>query len=284
MCTADDSPAPVAQNQSPLSNTTHQQTSSQLQTHTQQQQSPNRQQSSRHPSPQQQQQQQQQPKAKKQKVITPEHQLLIDVQTAAKTRNPAAGVAAYKQALAAGVSVNPQLYSVLLYLCSGGDEWEQPLRRQLVGTTPLVEDIMQKAAADAAAATAATAAAEGAAVSSSSDGSPATAVATSAQPNNSAAAGQGPGSPSTSAGNGNGTDIATVSTATGGAAHRACGSDEAAASTPSMSAAQLHEAGRSIFEDMQVLFPCCSSCLDLSCRQSRPACAHETIPLQMMLA
>ena len=104
--------------------------------------------------------QQQQQKAKKQRPITPEHQLLIDVQTAAKTQDPAAGITAYNRAIAEGINVDLSLYSVLLYLCSGGDEWERSLRQQLVETTPLVEDIMQQAAADAAEAEAATAVAD----------------------------------------------------------------------------------------------------------------------------
>ena len=34
-----------------------------------------------------------------------------------------------------------------LYLCAGGDDWEVPLRQELVESTPLVQEIMQKAAA-----------------------------------------------------------------------------------------------------------------------------------------
>lgn len=96
------------------------------------------------------QQPKQQQKVKKKKPLTPEHQLLVNVQAAAKSKNAAAGVAAYHAAIAAGTKIQPDLYSTLLYLCSGGDAWELPLRQQLTESTALVEDIMQRAAADAA--------------------------------------------------------------------------------------------------------------------------------------
>lgn len=83
--------------------------------------------------------------------MTPEHQLLVNVQAAAKSKNPAAGVAAYHAAVAVGIKIQPDLYSTLLYLCSGGDAWELPLRQQLTESTALVEDIIQQAAADVAA-------------------------------------------------------------------------------------------------------------------------------------
>ena len=97
-----------------------------------------------------QQPQKQQQKAKKKRPVTPEHQLLLDVQSAAKAQNPAAAVAVYHAAVAAGTPLNPSLYSTLLYLCAGGESWELPLRQQLTETTPLVQDIMQQAAADVA--------------------------------------------------------------------------------------------------------------------------------------
>ena len=199
-----------------------------------------------------QQQQQQQQKAKKQKPITPAHQLLIDIQTAAKTQDPAAGITAYNRAVAEGINVDPSLYSVLLYLCSGGDEWERSLRQQLVETTPLVEDIMQQAAADAAKAEAATAVAEDAAALSSNTSPPT--VANGAQGNTPTAADLPLGSPGTPDANcsANTTAVDAVATAAG------CGQDGtktqvAVAVIVKMSPAELHQAGRSIFDQMQVM-------------------------------
>ncbi len=202
--------------------------------------------------PQQPKQQQQQQKAKKQRPITPEHQLLIDVQTAAKTQDPAAGITAYNRAVAEGINVDLSLYSVLLYLCSGGDEWERALHQQLVETTPLVESIMQQAAADVAEAEAATAVAEDAAASSSNNGP--LAVANGEQGHTPTAADLPSGSPGTpdAAGGANITAVDAGTTAAG------CGHEEtktqvAAAVIVKVSPAELHQAGRSIFDQMQVM-------------------------------
>ena len=200
--------------------------------------------------PQQQQQQQlQQPqqRAKKIKPITPEHQLLIDVQMAAKTKDPAAGIAAYKHAVAAGIKVQPDLYSTLLYLCAGGDSWELPLRHQLVETSPLVQDIMQRAAADATQSETATAGADHTAAPIS-NGAAATAVAITASADTNTAAPRSSSSNTTSAAagssNGNGTAV-SPSASEGGA-------DVAAAVVAVMSPIELNQAGRSIFDEMQV--------------------------------
>lgn len=194
--------------------------------------------------------QQQQQKAKKQRPITPEHQLLIDVQTAAKTQDPAAGITAYNRAVAEGINVDLSLYSVLLYLCSGGDEWERSLHQQLVETTPLVESIMQQAATSAAEAEAATAVAEDTAASSSNNGPPA--VANGEQGGTPTAADLPSGSPGTpdAAGGANTTAVDAVTTAT------ECGQEGtktqvATAVIVKMSPAELHQAGRSIFDQMQ---------------------------------
>ncbi|KAL0027358.1 hypothetical protein WJX79_004098 [Trebouxia sp. C0005] len=201
-------------------------------------------------SPQQPKQQQQQQKAKKQRPITPEHQLLIDVQTAAKTRDPAAGITAYNRAVAEGISVDLSLYSVLLYLCSGGDEWECPLHQQLVEKTPLVESIMQQAAADVAEAQAATAVAEDVAVLSSDTSTPA---ATNGEQGSTPTAADlpadSPGTPDATDG-ANTTAVDADNTAAG------CGlegtkTQVAVAVVVKMSPAELHQAGRSIFDQMQ---------------------------------
>ena len=203
-------------------------------------------------SPQQPKQQQQQQKAKKQRPITPEHQLLIDVQTAAKTQDPAAGITAYNRAIAEGINVDLSLYSVLLYLCSGGDEWERSLHQQLVETTPLVESIMQQAAADVAEAEAATAVAEDTAASSSNNGRPA--VANGEQSNTPTAADLPAGSPGTpdATGGANTTAVDAVTTAAG-LGHEGTKMQVAIAVVVTMSPAELHQAGRSIFDQMQVL-------------------------------
>ena len=196
--------------------------------------------------------QQQQQKAKKQRPITPEHQLLIDVQTAAKTQDPAAGIKAYNHAVAEGINVDLSLYSVLLYLCSGGDKWERALHQQLVETTPLVEGIMQQAAADVAEAEAATAVADDAAASSSNNGL--LAVANGEQRSTPTAADLPSGSPGTpdAAGGADTTAVDAVTTAAG------CGDEGtktqvATAVIVMMSPAELHQAGRSIFDQMQVI-------------------------------
>jgi len=196
--------------------------------------------------------QRQQQKAKKQRPITPEHQLLIDVQTAAKTQDPAAGITAYNRTVTEGINVDLSLYSVLLYLCSGGDEWERALHQQLVETTPLVESIMQQAAADVAESEAATAVAEGAAASSSHTGP--TVAASGEQGNTPTAADLPSGSPGTpdAAGGADTTAVEGVTTAAG------CGDEGtktqvATAVIVMMSPAELHQAGRSIFDQMQVI-------------------------------
>ena len=87
-------------------------------------------------------------KAKKKRPMTPELQLIVDIQAAAKTKQPSIGLAAYNKAVADGTQINPDLYSTLLYLCAGGDDWELPLRRQLTETSPLVQEVMDMAHTD----------------------------------------------------------------------------------------------------------------------------------------
>lgn len=93
--------------------------------------------------------QQQRQKPRKQKPMTPELRLTLDVQAAAKSKQASIGLAAYNKAISEGTRINPDLYSTLLYLCAGCDDWELSLRQQLVETTPLVEEIMQMAHASA---------------------------------------------------------------------------------------------------------------------------------------
>ena len=206
--------------------------------------------------------------------MTPEHQLLVSVQAAAKNKDPAAGVAAYHLATAAGTKIHPDLYSTLLYLCSGGDAWELSLRQQLTESTPLVEDIMRRAAADAAAQLEAAATAEAAqqAALSSPESSAATAVEEAPTAQTQAA------SPSVAAnGNQHATAVAAspasksppacaevpsvgaaMSTAgAGSTAHGVPGADASAtaveaASLPQLTPSQLREQGRAIFDHMQV--------------------------------
>lgn len=223
---------------------------------------------------QQQQQAKQQQKPKKKRPMTPEHRLLVSVQAAAKTRNPAAGVAAYHGAIAAGTRVHPDLYSTLLYLCSGGDEWELPLRQQLTESTPLIQDIMQRAAADAAQQEALAAGASQQADLGSPESLPTTAVgepvaapASSASPT---AASKGNGqttavasfptasSKFSSAGAELLSDNQSASTAVAGSASSAAqavtSTDAAveASALPQLTPAQLQKEGRAIFDQMQV--------------------------------
>ena len=229
---------------------------------------------------QQQQQNPQQPKqqqkVRKKKPMTPEHQLLVNVQEAAKTQNPAAGVAAYRAAIAANTNIHPDLYSTLLYLCSGGDAWELPLRQQLTESTALVEDIRQRAAADVAAQQeeeeAVTAAADQQAVLGSPDASAATAAgasnssaqATSPLSQMAAAKGSGHatavGSP-TVAGSKSPPTVSEMVTANGATPTAVAGSVShpatavaavEAASLPQLTPSQLREEGRAIFDHMQV--------------------------------
>ena len=165
------------------------------------------------------------------------------MQTAAKTQDPAAGLAAYSQAQAAGTSVNPDLFSTLLYLCSGGDSWELSLRQQLVESTPLVDDILQRVAAAAAEAENATAVA----VETAAGSEPTTAVATDGAGGHSPAA-QG------SAANGHSIAVECLTTASSPASQENLGGNESgsAVAQPPMSFTELNKAGRAIFEHMQV--------------------------------
>ncbi|KAL3153111.1 hypothetical protein ABBQ38_012130 [Trebouxia sp. C0009 RCD-2024] len=226
--------------------------------------------------PQQQQQAKQQQKPKKKRPMTPEHRLLVSVQAAAKTRNPAAGVAAYHAAIAAGTSVHPDLYSTLLYLCSGGDEWELPLRQQLTESTALVRDLTQRAAADAAQQEALAAEASQQADLGSPESSATTAVgervAAPALPMSQTAASGGNGhtpavascptasSKSSPAGAELLSEDPSASTAVAGSASPAAqavtGTDAAEAAAeaealPQLTPAQLQKEGRAIFDQMQ---------------------------------
>ena len=217
------------------------------------------------PAQQQQQQSPQQPKqqqkVKKKKPMTPEHQLLINVQAAAKSKNPAAGVAAYHAAVAAGTSIHPDLYSTLLYLCSGGDAWELPLRQQLTESTALIEDIMQTAAANVAAQQeeAATAGVDQQAARGSADASAAgeSNAPTQTTSQTAAASGSGPAtavaSSSVTGSKSPPADPEMVS-ANGAMSTAVAGSAPAAeaASLPQLTPSQLREEGRAIFEHMQV--------------------------------
>ena len=207
-------------------------------------------------------------KQKKQRPMTPELQLTLAVQNAAKSKHAALGVAAYNKAIAEGTHINPDLYSNLLYLCAGCDDWELPLRQQLIETSPLVEEVMQMAAASST---------SDAAESPDGAHAEADAVALHASPNGNVSC-NGTDKQAASAATHNAASLYTavaipVPTASTAAANDATasesapqpereriadGTDEAAvASTsgrqaPDMSAAELHAAGRSIFAHMQV--------------------------------
>ncbi|EFN56261.1 hypothetical protein CHLNCDRAFT_145111 [Chlorella variabilis] len=79
------------------------------------------------PHPPQQQQQQQQ--RKKQRPLTPEKQARAAIHMAAKANDLPAALAVFDRAKAEGVKLGTELYVSLLYLCSGGDAWEQQLRQ-----------------------------------------------------------------------------------------------------------------------------------------------------------
>ena len=212
---------------------------------------------------QQQQQQQQQPPVQQQKQVpkkkkkadTPHIRLLVAVQKAAKANDPAAGIAAYKEAQASGTAIKPDLYSTLLYLCAGGDEWESPLRQQLIETTPVAQDIMQReAAAIAAEIELAAAVEDDTAEPSSSNGATATAVATDISTVGPPSAASTVSSAPNANDNGNSpakTKLAPTSEAHSSSDTAQLNTDETVAPTV-MSPAELNEAGRAIFEQMQV--------------------------------
>ena len=81
------------------------------------------------PQPQalQQQQQQQQPKRKKARVLSPEMLARQAIHQAAKENDLQGALAVFDRAKAEGVRLSADLYISLLYLCSGGDAWEQRL-------------------------------------------------------------------------------------------------------------------------------------------------------------
>lgn len=206
--------------------------------------------------------------------MTPEHSLLVSVQAAAKTKNPAAGVAAYHAAIAAGTNIHPDLYSTLLYLCSGGDDWELPLRQQLTESTPLVKDIMQRAAADVAQQEALAAEASLQSDINSPVSSAATAVGetvsvcpASPLPQTAASDGSGYGMAVASASTASvkspsaGTEsVSAVAGPTSSASQTVAGTDGSAAAVaavdaptlPQLTPFQLQEEGRAIFDHMQV--------------------------------
>ena len=87
--------------------------------------------------PQQQQQQQQQPlqqpqvgqgPRRKPKKVTPESEVRMAIHAAAKEQDVAAGLEVYDRAVAQGVKLTADLYTSLLYLCSGGEGWDLALR------------------------------------------------------------------------------------------------------------------------------------------------------------
>jgi pentatricopeptide repeat protein len=81
------------------------------------------------PPPHQQQQyhKQQQKGGRKQKEVPPSVQVRQDIQMAAKANNLWAALAAYDRSKLEGHKLNVDSYTSLLYLCSGGDQWEQLL-------------------------------------------------------------------------------------------------------------------------------------------------------------
>lgn len=204
-------------------------------------------------------------KPKKQRPMTPELQLTLAVQNAAKSKHAALGVAAYNKAIAEGTHINPDLYSNLLYLCAGCDDWELPLRHQLIETSPLVEEVMQMAAASST---------SDAAESPDGAYAEADAVALHATPNGNVSCNgtdnQGATHNAASLPTAVAIPVLTASTAAANDATAsesapqperesiADGTDEVAVATtsgrqaPDMSAAELHAAGRTIFAHMQV--------------------------------
>ena len=206
-------------------------------------------------------------KPKKQRPMTPELQLTLAVQNAAKSKHAALGVAAYNKAIAEGTEIKPDLYSNLLYLCAGCDDWELPLRQQLVETSPLVQEIMHMAAASTTSD-----------VAESPDGSGDVALPANPSTNGNVSCNGAEIQAASAAGACDAVTVPTavatsVPTASTGAAIDATasesafqpgrercadGQDEApVASTsgrqePHMSAAELHAAGRTIFAHMQV--------------------------------
>ena len=78
----------------------------------------------------QQQQQQQQQRRKKQKPMSPEIEVRLAIQMAAREGSVDTGLAAYDRAKEQGLRLSLDSYATLLFLCSGGDDWEA-----LIGNT-----------------------------------------------------------------------------------------------------------------------------------------------------
>ena len=222
--------------------------------------------------------------------MTPELQLMMDVQSAAKTQQASIGVAAYKKAIAEGTRINPDLYSNLLYLCAGCDDWELALRQQLIEATPLTQDIMHMAASSDASETpeltdAPQEASKGAVPSPQSG-----AASPPSQCNNTDIQAAKTGGEDQEAATAvvcaeaiATTPVSADTTASNSASQSGRGTSAAdgdqMASTsgrdvPSMSAAELHAAGRSIFAHMQVHTYSCRSMLQDSADVSDCACLH----------
>lgn len=219
--------------------------------------------------------------------MTPELQLMMDVQSAAKTQQASIGVAAYKKAIAEGTRINPDLYSNLLYLCAGCDDWELPLRQQLIEATPLTQNIMHMAASSDATDTpelndAPQEASNGAAPSPQSGAAPppsqcnnldiqAAKAGVDQEAGTAVVCAEATATTSADA-------AASVSASQSGRGISAAGGEEVASTAgrdvPSMSAAELHAAGRSIFAHMQVCTYNCRSMLQDSADVSDCACLH----------
>lgn len=194
--------------------------------------------------------------------MTPGLQLTLDVQAAAKSKQAHIGIAAYHKAIAEGTHISPDLYSTLLYLCAGCDDWDLPLREQLIETSPLVNDIMRMAETSAATETATSSEAmnhaNGSTRGPNQNGSVSHASQHSIGDSQIVSETNGSSTVATTGGSSAciASSIATLPaqslSSSSTADNEAAVTSTSGRDTPEMSTAELCEAGRSIFEHMQV--------------------------------
>lgn len=73
----------------------------------------------------------QQVNRKKQKTMSPEVSVRLEIQMAAKEGSFDKALAAYNKAKESGIKLSSDSFATLLFLCSGGEEWEEALDKNL---------------------------------------------------------------------------------------------------------------------------------------------------------
>ncbi|KAK9829084.1 hypothetical protein WJX72_003811 [[Myrmecia] bisecta] len=75
----------------------------------------------------------QQQKRKKAKKMTPETEICVAIQTAAKDGDPKAALAAYDRAMAEQIPIKEDVLNNLLFLCAGGNSWADRVHNPTAG-------------------------------------------------------------------------------------------------------------------------------------------------------